>query len=99
MQTQDVLLKPIITEQSMKDVKQGKYTFAVKTSARKPQIKDAIEKTFSVKVISLATRIIKGKTIRTGKRRQEMKLSSVKKATVRVAKDQTISIFQTAGEK
>jgi len=41
----DVILKPVITEKSMNDMMERKYTFYVHTEATKGQIKEAVEKT------------------------------------------------------
>jgi large subunit ribosomal protein L23 len=95
-----VIIKPIITEQTMTEAEKGKYTFAVATQAEKPAIKIAIEKMFpGVHVTDVATRIIKGRSIRVGKKRTEMKLPHVKKATVTLAKGQTIGLFTPGGTK
>lgn len=42
----DVILKPVITEKSMNDMMERKYTFYVHTEATKGQIKEAVEKMF-----------------------------------------------------
>ena len=43
----DVILKPVITEKSMADMADKKYTFLVHTDATKSQIKEAVEKMFA----------------------------------------------------
>ncbi len=40
----DVILKPVITEKSMADMADKKYTFLVHTDANKAQIKDAVRR-------------------------------------------------------
>ena len=45
----DVILKPVITEKSMADMADKKYTFLVHTDATKSQIKEAVEKMFDGK--------------------------------------------------
>ncbi len=63
----DVIKKPIITEKSMADMAERKYTFSVHTSANKAQIKEAVEKMFEgVKVESVNTMNVKGKVKRRG---------------------------------
>ena len=47
---QDIIIKPIITEASMEDLRAGKYTFQVAKTANKIEIKDAVEEIFDVKV-------------------------------------------------
>ena len=44
VQYYDVILKPVITEKSMADMADKKYTFLVHTDANKTMIKDAVEK-------------------------------------------------------
>lgn len=51
----DIIIRPIITEKSMDDMADGKYTFEVKKSATKPEIKRAIEEVFEVKVARVNT--------------------------------------------
>ncbi|MBI5044925.1 MAG: 50S ribosomal protein L23 [Candidatus Levybacteria bacterium] len=89
----NVILSPIITERSMALVKQGKFSFAVSSHADKEAIKQAVNSTFNVDVVSVLTSIQKGKTKRVGKRRAEKKLTSAKKAVVTVKEGQKIDIF------
>ena len=51
----DVIIRPIITEQSMEDLDIKKYTFEVAKDAGKIEIKKAIEEIFDVKVIKVTT--------------------------------------------
>ena len=44
-----ILLKPIVTEKSMDDMAEKKYTFVVQQTANKTEIKKAVEKIFGVK--------------------------------------------------
>ena len=46
VQYYDVILKPVITEKSMADMADKKYTFLVHTEANKTMIKEAVEKMF-----------------------------------------------------
>ena len=46
VQYYDVILKPVITEKSMADMADKKYTFLVHTDANKTMIKEAVEKMF-----------------------------------------------------
>ncbi|WP_161878079.1 50S ribosomal protein L23 [Alkalibacterium sp. MB6] len=50
MDARDVILRPIITEQSMYAMEDKKYTFEVNVRAKKPTIKKAVEELFDVKV-------------------------------------------------
>lgn len=50
MQAQDIILRPVITEQSMADMELDKYTFEVDTRATKSQVKRAVKELFDVDV-------------------------------------------------
>ncbi|GAA0360569.1 50S ribosomal protein L23 [Alkalibacterium iburiense] len=50
MDARDVILRPIITEESMYAMDDKKYTFEVNVRAKKPTIKKAVEELFDVKV-------------------------------------------------
>ena len=63
----DVIIAPIVTETSMGNIADKKYTFKVAKDANKIEIKDAIEKIFSVKVLSVNTMTVKGKKKRQGR--------------------------------
>jgi large subunit ribosomal protein L23 len=93
-----IIIKPIITEQSMAAVNKGKFTFAVRIDADKKEIKGDIEKTFSVNVVGISTLVVKGKTKRVGTRRTEITQSSYKKAIVQLATGQKIGLFELGGE-
>ncbi len=57
----DVIMSPVITEKSTNASEHNKVVFKVRTDATKPQIKDAVEKLFDVKVKSVNTLVRKGK--------------------------------------
>ena len=67
MLAHDIIIKPIITEQSMAASAEKKYTFVVAKTANKTQIKQAVEQIFSVKVAKVNTLNYDGKTKRMGK--------------------------------
>ena len=46
IQYYDVIIRPVITEKSMEDMGEKKYTFLVHPEANKTQIKEAVEKMF-----------------------------------------------------
>ena len=58
----DVVLSPIITEKATLASEQSQVMFRVARNATKPQIKEAVEKLFDVKVKSVNTLVRKGKT-------------------------------------
>ncbi|MBI4243785.1 MAG: 50S ribosomal protein L23 [Planctomycetes bacterium] len=57
----DILKKPVMSEKSDKAKKQNVYTFIVDTNATKPEIRNAVEKVYGVKVEGVNTVVIKGK--------------------------------------
>ena len=63
----DVTLRPVVTEKSMADMAEKKYTFLVHPEANKAQIKEAVEKMFEgAKVKAVNTMNLDGKTKRRG---------------------------------
>lgn len=63
----DVILKPVVTENSMASMGEKKYTFYVHPEANKTMIKEAVEKMFEgTKVASVNTMNLDGKTKRRG---------------------------------
>lgn len=94
----DVIVRPVITEKSMKDANAGKFTFETALFANKTVIKKAVEDEFKVHVISITTAITKGKKRRQGKRRTEIEMSPWKKAIVGLKTGEKIDLFD-AGTK
>ena len=66
MNAYDVILRPVITEQSMDSVADKKYVFEVAVDANKTEIKAAVEEIFGVKVSKVNTVRMQGKVKRTG---------------------------------
>ncbi len=94
MNTQ-IILSPLITEKSMLDANNGKFTFKVAVEANKNDIRREVEKRFKVNVLKISTITIKGRSVRAGVRRVEVKRAAFKKAIVKLAKDQKIGLFET----
>src|SRR6478735_7914188 len=90
----DVILSPHITEKSTLLSEQNAVVFKVADSATKPQIREAVEALFSVKVTGVNTIVSKGKTKRW--KGQPYKRSDVKKAIVTLAEGQSIDITEGA---
>ncbi|HIT73752.1 50S ribosomal protein L23 [Tyzzerella sp. An114] len=90
----DVILKPVITENSMSIMDEKKYTFLVHPEANKAMIKDAVEKMFDgAKVASVNTMNYSGKPKRRGM--VWGKTAKFKKAIVKLTADsKEIEIFQ-----
>ena len=61
----DIVIRPIITEQSMADAEMKRYTFEVAKTANKIEIAKAVEEIFGVKVDSVNTANREGKRKRT----------------------------------
>ena len=86
----DVIRKPIITEKSTMASEAGAVVFEVSIDANKPQIKEAVESLFGVKVKAVNTTITKGKVKRF--RGQLGKRKDVKKAYVTLEEGNTIDV-------
>ena len=86
----DLLLKPVVTEKSTVGVENNQVTFKVALNATKPEIKEAVETVFGVKVNAVNTLSQQGKVKRfrgvVGKR------PDYKKAIVTLAEGETIDI-------
>ena len=94
IQYYDVIIRPVITEKSMADMGEKKYTFLVHPEANKTQIKEAVEKMFEgTKVKSVNTINMDGK-----KKRRGMTVGTTaktKKAIVALTEDsKDIEIFE-----
>ena len=61
MRPEDIIIKPIITEESNEGLQEGKYTFKVNKKATKIEIAKAVEKLFEVKVLKVNTMNVNGK--------------------------------------
>lgn len=90
------IIKPIITEKTIALAKDRKYTFIVDSVSNKKSIVNAVEKAFNVKVLRIATSVMKGRTKRVGKRRNEVSVSPYKKAVVKLSEGQKIDLFELA---
>ncbi len=86
----DVIRKPIITEKATMASENNAVVFEVSIDANKPQIKEAIESLFNVKVKAVNTTITKGKVKRF--RGQLGKRKDVKKAYVTLEEGNTIDV-------
>ena len=94
MNAYDVILRPVITEQSMESVADKKYVFQVAIDANKTDIKAAVEEIFGVKVSKVNTVRMQGKMKRTGAYPMGRR-SAYKKAVVTLTADsKTIEFFE-----
>ena len=89
----DIILTPVISEQSMDVAADKKYTFKVAVDANKTQVKHAVEEIFGVEVKKVNIMNVNGKKKRMG--RYVGKTSSYKKAIVTLTeKSKEIEFFQ-----
>ena len=94
MNAYDIVIRPVITEQSMADVADKKYVFQVALNATKTEIKAAIEEIFDVKVAKINTVRMQGKMKRTGAYPAGRR-AAYKKAIVTLSdKSKTIEFFE-----
>ncbi len=63
----DVIIKPVITEKSMDDARERKYTFTVAPSANKTEVKLALEEIFGIEIEKVNIMNVKGKLKRMGR--------------------------------
>lgn len=92
MHLYEVLRHPLITEKNTVLQAEGKYAFKVAEEANKPQIKQAVEKAFNVKVTAVNVMSVPGKRKRIG--RQQVLTQSWKKAIVTLKPGDRIELFE-----
>lgn len=90
----NIFKKPIITERSIKQTKKGFYTFGVEKTARKEEIKKAVENQFQVNVVSIKTIKMSEKTRRSGKSMRKSVTPQWKKAIIKIKDGQKIALFE-----
>jgi len=87
-----VLIRPIVTEKTADlGEESNKYAFEVAIASNKHEIRQAVEKFFGVKVLSVRTMVVHGKPKRMG--RFEGHRPDWKKAIVTLQADDTIDLF------
>lgn len=91
MKTFNIL--PIISEKSMHQVGDSKFTFKVDKKLNKRDIRKLIQDKFKVHVLTVSTAIVKGRTKKVGARRAQVAISDWKKAIVGLKKDEKIDLF------
>ena len=88
----DIIIAPVVTEQSMDLMAEKKYTFKVAKNANKIQIAKAVEEIFGVKVMKVTTINMEGKMKRMGANMGRR--ASYKKAVIKLTEDsKTIEFF------
>jgi large subunit ribosomal protein L23 len=86
----DIIVSPVITEKATQASEYDQVVFNVARTATKPQIKEAVERLFDVKVRAVNTLVRKGKTKRFKGRPGRQ--SDVKKAFVTLEQGQSIDV-------
>jgi len=87
-----VLRRPLITEKNTLLQAQGKYAFEIASEANKPQVTQAVEKAFKVKVLAVNVMTVPPKTRRVGRR--QVLTQSWKKAIVTLKPGDKIELFE-----
>jgi large subunit ribosomal protein L23 len=89
----EIVVRPLITEKTSAAYQdRGEYTFQVHPEASKPQIRQAIEELFGVKVTGVWTSSQRGKEKRLGQ--SIGRRPNWKKAIVKLREGDTIEIFE-----
>jgi large subunit ribosomal protein L23 len=94
LQSNQVLLAPIVSEKSYSLIEDDKYTFKIHPHAHRTQVRQAVEELFDVHVESVNIAYVKAKPKRRGMIRGRR--PGWKKAIVQIRAGETIEIFQGA---
>ncbi len=95
----NILIKPVITEKmTTLQEKRNQFAFEVASNANKIEIVDAIQKKFNVKVTSIRTLTVKGKSKSQFTKRGKFEgfKANRKRAIVTLGKDSKIDLFENA---
>ena len=93
MDMYQVVIKPLVTEKGTMMLSEGNWvTFKVHPDANKIEVREAIQKIFSVSVLKVNTQVVRGKRRRFGKTMGQSK--TWKKAMVRLKEGDKIEIFE-----
>jgi large subunit ribosomal protein L23 len=90
----DVIVAPVVSEKSYALMEEGVYTFKVHPSASKPEIRDAVQSIFGVKVSKVNTLNRPGKRKRNRRTFTYGKRPDTKRAIVTLVEGETIDLFQ-----
>ncbi len=92
LSAEQVIKRPLITEKSTwEGESRNRYSFQVVMGASKPQIRQAVETLYKVRVVKVSTQVRKGRTYRT--RYGITNSGDWKKATVQLHPDDRIDLF------
>ncbi len=88
----DIIIRPVVTEESQLMAERGQYVFEVSLDANKRQIKEAMEAIFDKKVAKVNTMIMPAKRGMRG-RNEYWRSKQWKKAIISLADGETIDLF------
>ena len=92
----DVIIRPVVSEHSMSEIADRKYTFEVARNASKVEIRNALEEVFGVKVESVNTLNVHSKAKRLSMGTPAGSVAGWKKAIVKLTEDsKTIEFFDS----
>jgi large subunit ribosomal protein L23 len=90
----DIILRPVVSEKSYGLLDENVYTFVVHKSASKPEIRDAVQSIFGVRVTKVNTVNRKGKRVRNRRTGVYSTKPDSKRALVTLAQGDSISLFE-----
>ena len=90
----DIIIAPIVSEKSYALIETGVYTFNVQVDASKPEIHDAVEAIWGVKVVKVNTLNRAGKVQRTRGTNRPGRRPGTKRAIVTLAAGNEIPLFE-----
>ena len=90
----DIILAPVVSEKSYALIETGVYTFQVHPDASKPEIHDAVEAIWGVKVLKVNTLNRAGKVQRTRGTNRPCRRAAFKRAIVTLAPGSEIPLFE-----
>jgi large subunit ribosomal protein L23 len=91
----DVIVSPVVSEKSYALIEANAYTFIVDKRASKPEIHDAIEAIWGVRVVKVNTLNRKGKTQRVRRTNRVGRRPDTKRAIVTIAPGDRIELFES----
>jgi large subunit ribosomal protein L23 len=94
--SEKIIIKPIISEKSMRLVSEGQYMFEVGKGTSKTAIAQEVHRIFGVDVDAVRVHVRPGKTRRVARQRRTVRSSSRRFAIVSLAEGQRIAGFDAA---
>ena len=90
----DIIIAPVVSEKSYALMEDGAYTFTVRPTANKHEIRDAVQQIFGVRVAKVNTLNRPGKRKRNRRTFTYGKRPDTKRAIVTLVEGETIDLFQ-----